>query len=154
MSVEEPEAAADPPEWTVEYSGQSVVSPELSAFMNDLVAVCEKHGVGFLLSEVYEGRDEIRLVPFEEADFEFLLRELGDSRGNGVPWLDRALDECVKLYKAHQNALARVAERRRRYEEEVRRNMSLEREERMKTEGVFLRDGKYKLVKVEDGDAS
>ena len=65
-----------------------VECPELSAFLEDINAVLERHGVGLEWDRDYEGYDKIVLVPFARHDLDFTAN-LSDYSG-GVPWLDAA----------------------------------------------------------------
>lgn len=110
--------------------------PEFDAFMDDLMAVCQKHGVGF--DKKYGRMDEsdsIVLVPYDKARWDFFKFE--DST---VPFIQAARQaaEYVRDAKAREATAARA--------EEIA-ELRAAREAELKANGMRLSDGVYRLVR-------
>jgi hypothetical protein len=131
--------------------GQPIESPELDAFVADVMAVFKKYGVGVCYTQAegdYDGGHtdaSIVLCPFDDADFDWLTGDLDDYRG-GVPWLD-----AVK--KRYRDAIEQAA-REHREKELIRAQQKRDEAAAAKRAQIdaALRDGielggkKYRLV--------
>lgn len=121
--------------------------PEIDAFLDEYDALCAKHGIefnfekgrdcdgdptGHVTISAYSGDDDTLNAPeldMEEAD-------------RGVPFIGAAYDkghaEYEKQYAAERAADAATEAARRRAQEDA-----------LKSAGVVLSDGRYKLVRVD-----
>jgi hypothetical protein len=116
----------------------SVEIPELDAFLDDLMAVFERHGAAIGVDSYSEYGKLILVRTAERDDFTGNL----DDRGAGIAWLDAAHERYKENYH-----------RRHKAEEEASRQQRmaavLEKEQQLKEGGVRLSDGVYRLVKDE-----
>lgn len=99
----------------------AVECPAMDSFINDLAAVCEKHGAGFEMESYSDGGGYLVVVPYKSADFTIFSGHLDEYRG-GIPWLDEAkarYDKAREEWNAEsqrQEAIRREADDRATYE--------------------------------------
>ena len=91
--------------------------PELDAFIESFRELCREHGVGLSIAEdlydEFNGRGvKLALVPFEQAEFGFVVEALQNYEG-GVLWLDSAREE-FKRKDAEMRKAADLKEQRNR----------------------------------------
>jgi hypothetical protein len=118
--------------------------PELDAFVAEIDAVCQRHGVSFKIDHGWSDDCAARIVlaPYESVADD-LLRNLEEAE-RGVPWLDAARDEVRRRQTAHYEA-ERAAKARGNAEAAEKRRQAAEAA--LLQNGVTLSDGKtYKLV--------
>ncbi|MDA8253724.1 MAG: hypothetical protein M0Z28_31735 [Rhodospirillales bacterium] len=117
----------------------SVEIPELDAFMADLKAACEKHGVGFVLEWDNDDIKILNIVPVAAGDWAMFTDYLTYYEG-GVPFLDAA--------KARWRTLVAERDRARREQAAQQSRAEIARQETaLKAQGITLSDGHYRLVK-------
>lgn len=120
--------------------------PELTALVNDIVAVCEKHGVAFDLQRA--GGDfysaKMTLEPFKkDSDFSWIdIDEDLEEYGSGIPWLDAAKVEFEKRVEKRRlkEAASLVRQEQERREQHERNLLDL---------GIEVAGKKYKLFEAE-----
>lgn len=124
-------------------SEDGVEIPELDAFIADFRIVCERHGIGLSLESDYDsGRGKVILVPFPDAEFDFITADLNEY-ARGIPWLDQAKAE----YKRRGDE-RRAAERQR--EKSLASQRKAAQEAAVLKEGVVVGGKRYKLVAADD----
>lgn len=128
------------------YGDEDVVPcPELTAFLDELIDVCEKHGMGFELDGGHDEPAKVVIVPFDKADFDWATNHLDEYQG-GVPALDRAKEaqaakrEERRIRDLQASARANVARRER---ERLAAEAEIEAAVRL---GIFLGGKHYRLV--------
>jgi hypothetical protein len=129
--------------------GPQIESPELDAFVADVVAVFEQHGVGISYTQErdydYGNESSIVLVPFDVADFDWLTGDLEDYQ-SGVPWLDaakRRYQEAVERADREQREKKRISDRARRDAAAAQKQAQIDAAVR---DGIELGGKHYKLV--------
>lgn len=103
------------------YDEAGVECPKLEYFMGELMALCERNGIGFELDSCGDGAGYLVAVPFNRADFTIFTEHLHEYI-SGVPWLDEAKEQYYALYneqlkeRNHREAIEREQRDRATYE--------------------------------------
>jgi hypothetical protein len=120
--------------------------PELTAFLNELEDLFEKHGVGIDLDHGYgDERSKLRLVSYHSymnhTDADLFIRDLEDYE-RGIAWLDEAK---AKVEANRQERWEReMAEEEAEAAEQAKRNA-----DKVLKEGLVLAGKRYRVVEEE-----
>lgn len=123
--------------------------PELSAFIDEIDAVCEKFGMGFELKGGYDEYESPKMVivPYENADLEWVAGHLEEYNG-GIPALDRAKAEQAANRAARETREREAEARRREKARETKAATEAAQKEAIMRDGVLIDGKRYKLVEA------